>query len=94
MIANNDKKMEVIEMSDKQLRRSSDDKMLFGVAAGLAEYVNIDPVLVRVFFVLLALSTGWGFIIYILLAILMPESKPVAKANAFDEEEIVIKDAS
>lgn len=81
-------------MTDKQLVRSQDDRMLFGVSGGLAEYLNIDPVLVRLFFVLLALSTGWGFIIYILLAILMPEVKPVAKANSFDEEEIVIKDAS
>lgn len=81
-------------MTGKQLVRSQDDRMLFGVSGGLAEYLNIDPVLVRLFFVLLALSTGWGFIIYILLAILMPEVKPVAKANSFDEEEIVIKDAS
>lgn len=81
-------------MTGKQLVRSQDDRMLFGVSGGLAEYLNIDPVLVRLFFVLLALSTGWGFIIYILLAILMPEVKPAAKANSFDEEEIVIKDAS
>jgi len=81
-------------MSEKKLVRSQDNRMLFGVSGGLAEYLNIDPVLVRLFFVLLALSTGWGFIVYILLAILMPEEKPVAKANSFDEEEIVIKNAS
>ena len=81
-------------MSDKQLNRSTEDRMLFGVAGGLAEYLNIDPVLVRLFFVLLALSTGWGFVIYILLAILMKEDVPAAKANSFDEEEIVIKDAA
>ena len=68
--------------------------MLFGVCGGLAVYLNIDPVLVRLFFVLLALSTGWGFIVYILLAVLMKEDVPVAKANSFDEEEIVIKDVS
>ncbi len=81
-------------MSDKQLYRSTHDRMLFGVAGGLADYLNIDPVLVRLFFVLLALSTGWGFIIYILLAVLMKEDAPVAKAHSFDEEEIVIKDAT
>lgn len=80
-------------MSDKKLVRSHDDKIIFGVSGGLAQYLNIDTVLVRLFFVLLALSTGWGFIVYILLAILMPEEKPVAKANVFDEEEIIIKDA-
>jgi len=80
-------------MSDKRLVRSHDDKIILGVSGGLAHYLNIDTVLVRLFFVLLALSTGWGFIVYILLAILMPEEKPVAKANVFDEEEIIIKDA-
>jgi phage shock protein PspC (stress-responsive transcriptional regulator) len=67
--------------------------MLFGVAGGLADYLNVDPVLVRLFFVLFALSTGWGFIVYILLAVLMKEDKPVAKANSFDPEEIVIKES-
>jgi phage shock protein C len=81
-------------MSEKKLVRSQENRMLFGVCGGVAEYLNIDPVLVRLFFVLLALSTGWGFIVYILLAILMPEEKPIAKANSFDEEEIVIKSAS
>ena len=81
-------------MSDKKLMRSQDDRILFGVTGGIAEYLNIDSVLVRLFFVLFALSTGWGFIVYIILAILMPEVKPVAKANSFDEEEIIIKDAA
>ena len=79
-------------MNDKVLLRSQEDRMIFGVSGGLADYLNVDPVLVRLFFVLLALSTGWGFIIYILLAILMKEEKPVAKANSFDPEEIVIKE--
>lgn len=77
-------------MNDKKLVRSSEDRMLFGVAGGLAAYLNIDPVLVRLFFVLLTLSTGYAPIIYILLALLMPEDQPVAKANGFDDEEIVI----
>ena len=47
-----------------------------------------------VVFALFALSTGWGVVAYILLAILMPEVKVVGKANAFDDEEIIIKDAS
>ena len=81
-------------MGDKQLLRSQDEKMLFGVCGGIADYLNIDPVLVRLFFVLFALSTGWGFIVYFLLAILMKEDKPVAKANGFDDEEIIIKDVS
>jgi len=85
-----------MEMSDKRLVRKADDKLLFGVASGVADYVGIDPVIVRLIFVLLTLWQGWGLLIYIVLAIVMPveEGDPVsAKANAFDDEEIVIKDA-
>lgn len=76
----------------KRLMRSQ-DKMIFGVCAGLAEYMNIDPVVIRVLTVLLALMTGYGLLLYLLLALLMPtgEEVPVsAKANPFDEEEIII----
>ncbi|MFN2136618.1 MAG: PspC domain-containing protein [Candidatus Promineifilaceae bacterium] len=82
-------------MSEKRLMRSLDDKMFLGVAGGIADYVNIDPVIVRLLFVILTLFHGWGLIIYFVMALIMPqEESPVsAKANAFDEEEIVIKDA-
>jgi phage shock protein C len=81
-------------MSEKRLVRATDDRMLFGVAGGLAQYLDIDPVLVRLFFVLLTLSNGFGLVIYIVMAVLMQEDTVVAKANAFDEEEIVIKDVA
>jgi phage shock protein C len=75
--------------------RSGQNKMLFGVAGGFAEYFKIDPSLVRLFFVLMALITnGFGLLVYIILAAVMPVDRPVAKANSFSEEEIVIKDAS
>ncbi len=81
-------------MSDNKLVRSQDDRMVAGVAAGVAEYVNLDPVIVRLIFVLLALAGGHGVLIYIILMIIMPETNaPFAKANGFDDEEIVIKDA-
>lgn len=81
-------------MNNKKLVRSRNDRMFFGVAGGLADYLNIDPILVRLFFVLLTLSTGYAPIIYILLALLMPESELSAKANGFDDEEIIIKDVA
>jgi phage shock protein C len=60
-------------MEEKKLRRSS-DKMLAGVCAGVAEYFGIDPVIVRIVFVLLALAGGPGILLYIILWIVMPES--------------------
>jgi phage shock protein PspC (stress-responsive transcriptional regulator) len=82
-------------MSDKQLLRKKDDRMFLGVASGIADYVGIDPVIVRLIFVLLTLSQAWGLIIYFVLAIVMPEEEsPVsAKVQPFDEDEIIIKDA-
>ena len=81
-------------MSENKLVRSQSDRMFFGVAAGIADYVNLDPVIVRLIFVLLALSGGPGILIYIIMAIIMPEGdSPVAKVNSFDEEEIVIKES-
>jgi phage shock protein C len=80
-------------MNNKRLVRLNDDKMVFGVCSGIAYYFDIDPVIIRLLFVLLTIAGGNGVIIYLLMAILMPEaSRPVAaKANGFDEEEIVIK---
>jgi phage shock protein C len=79
-------------MNEKRLVRSNDNKMLFGVCAGLAHYLNIDPVIVRLLAVLLTLWNGIGLVIYLILALIMPQESEVApKANAFDDEEIVIK---
>jgi phage shock protein C len=58
----------------KKLYRSRKDRMIFGVCAGLAQYINLDVTLIRVFFVLLALLHGSGLIIYLILAIVVPNS--------------------
>ncbi len=56
----------------KTLRRSN-NKMIGGVAAGVAEYANLDPALVRLLFVLLALAGGPGLIVYLILwAVMAP----------------------
>ena len=79
---------------ERRLVRKADDRMLFGVAAGIADYLNIDPVLVRLIFVIMTLAGGPGVLVYLIMLIIMPEADVLsgAKANVFDEEEIVIKD--
>ena len=57
---------------EKRLYRSRTDRMIWGVCGGLAKYFNIDPVLVRVIFVVLGLASGVGIIAYIVLAIVVP----------------------
>lgn len=59
-----------------ELRRNVDDKMIFGVASGLADYFGVDVAILRVLFVVTAfLSAGTTLLIYLLLAILVPEQE-------------------
>jgi len=62
---------------DKRLYRSRKDRMILGVCGGLADYFNIDPAIVRVVLVLLALIPPHGIVIlaYIVLAIVVPEER-------------------
>lgn len=61
----------------ERLYRSRQDRMLFGVAGGMAEWMNLDPAIVRIVWALLFLAGGVGLILYIVAAIVMPEA-PVA----------------
>lgn len=61
-------------MSNKRLVRSTDDVMIAGVCAGLANYFNIDPTIVRLIFALFFFSGGGGLFLYIILWIVMPEA--------------------
>lgn len=60
---------------DRRLYKSRDNRMITGVCGGLAEYINADPTVVRAIFAIVSiLSTGFpGIVIYIILAIIMPE---------------------
>lgn len=57
---------------DRRLTRSTDDRLLAGVAAGAAEFLGVDVTLVRVGFVLLALFGGSGFVLYLAMWLLVP----------------------
>ena len=57
----------------RQLRRSTDDKMLAGVAGGIARYLNVDVTVVRVIFAVLALLNGVGLALYVAAWLLIPE---------------------
>jgi len=68
-------------MVTKRLYRSRKERMVWGVAGGLAEYLDIDPVLVRIAFVLLAFANGLGVLLYIIMAIVVrSEPQPIAEA--------------
>lgn len=56
----------------KKLYRSNTNRMLFGVAGGMADYFNMDPTIMRILWVLVGLS-GTGILIYLIAAIIMPQ---------------------
>ena len=57
----------------KRYYRSQTDRMLAGVCGGMADYLGLDPVLVRVLWVVITLTFGVGLLAYILLWLLAPE---------------------
>lgn len=58
------------------LRRSRDDKVIAGVAGGLGRYLGVDPVIIRIAFVVLAVSGGSGVLLYLIAMIAIPEERP------------------
>jgi len=57
----------------KKLYRSRTDKIIGGVCGGLGQYLQLDPVLIRIVFVVLAFFHGLGIILYLILLIIIPE---------------------
>lgn len=58
------------------LRRSRTDKIIAGVCGGIGRYLGVDPVLIRIAFVVLALAGGGGVLLYLVAWIVMPEEEP------------------
>ena len=72
---------------DNRLTRSLRDRMLTGVAGGMAEYFDIDPVIIRLLWVLGAVFTGGLLVlVYFVMAIIMP-SPPEDEEEYEDEDE-------
>lgn len=71
--------------ASKRLQRSTQNRFIGGVCAGIAEYLNIDAVLVRLFFVLLVLFGGSGVLLYVILWIVMPSEQKAYYDNLMRE---------
>ena len=55
------------------LRRPTEDRMLAGVAAGIAQYLDVDPTLIRIAFAVLTLFGGAAVLVYLAGWLLIPE---------------------
>lgn len=68
---------------NKKLKRSSSDRVLAGVCGGIGEYFNIDPVIVRILWVIVAFMPGGpGLLAYIVCALIIPEDSGVIYQDA------------
>ncbi len=59
-------------MGEKRLYRSNTNKVLLGICGGIGEYLNVDPVVVRLLWVIFCCMGGSGIVAYIVAAIIVP----------------------
>jgi phage shock protein C len=64
----------------RRLTRSTSDKMIGGVAGGLADYFTIDPLVVRIGFAVATLFSGAGLLAYLALLIFVPSDSRIGDA--------------
>lgn len=67
----------------KKLYRSPKNSILLGVASGIAEYLNVSPIFIRVLFIFTALLGGWGIIAYAICLFLIPEHPSIKAQGKF-----------
>lgn len=65
--------------SYRRLTRSTTDRKIAGVCGGLAKYLNIDPTVVRIIFLIALLSASFGFWAYLIVWIAAPEDNLIEK---------------
>ncbi len=75
-------------MNGKRITRSRGDRLIAGVAGGLAVYFGIDPLFVRIGFVLLSLFNGVGLILYLVLWLITPNEDSLSEGRATVEEAV------
>lgn len=80
----------------KRLYRSRTERMVWGVCGGLANYFDMDPTIVRIIFVLLAVANGIGILIYIIMAIVVPleGSRGTTSRETVKENVVEIKETA
>ncbi len=67
---------------NKRLYRSRKERQLAGVCGGVADYLGVDPTLVRLIWVIFAIAGGPGVLLYLIMAIVVPEESEFVQASA------------
>jgi len=79
---------------NKRLFRDSDDKVVAGVASGIANYFSIDPVIVRIAFLIGTFINGIGLAVYAIFWLVMPIAKTTAEKYAMHGDPVTLKEIS
>jgi phage shock protein PspC (stress-responsive transcriptional regulator) len=74
----------------KQLFRDTDNAIIAGVSSGLAAYFGIDPVIVRLLFIIAVISGGWGLVVYIVFWLLTPPAKTASDRLRMRGESVTV----
>ncbi|MGD1996683.1 MAG: PspC domain-containing protein [Anaerolineae bacterium] len=69
-----------------KLYRSRTDRMIAGICGGLGRYLSVDPTIIRLIFVLLALADGVGILIYFVMWLIVP---PASRVEGATPEEVI-----
>jgi len=78
------------QRKSKKLYRDGDDKFLGGVSSGIAHYLDIDVIWIRLAWLVFAFGGGFGFILYPILWILLPEANTTAEKLEMEGEQVNI----
>jgi phage shock protein C len=72
------------------ISRSRQNRVLGGVASGLADYLTIDPIIIRILFVVSVFFGGIGILLYLIMWIVIPEEKLFSETNtnSFDANDL------
>lgn len=72
----------------RKLTRSSSDTVIAGVAGGLAEYLEIDSTVIRVIFIILSFAGGFGFLVYLILALVIPPASAKSEPTSTLDQKV------
>ena len=78
-------------MAHKKLYRSNTNRVFAGVCGGIAEYIDVDPTLIRVFYLALSIFSAAfpGLLLYILLVLIIPLRPFNDRLDGFDDAEVM-----
>jgi len=75
-----------MKMNIKKLYKSRENKVLAGVMGGMGEYLDVDPVILRVVYIVISSFTAFvpGALSYLIMAFIIPNKPPVVHENALE----------